>query len=146
MSRAAASAALFTLVSNAYPWANAPSRRVKEWADVSRDQRPAMFMSGSGPTTYTWQQQTFLPKRTYEVKLYIYVFATDDNPGDPQLDAIEDALFTAMQPTGVDAGMKGRNTLGGTCFQARIKGAPIRVPGDLDADGIMLVDIEIILP
>ena len=144
MTRSAASAALFTLVSSAYLWNNTPTRRVKIWADVPAEQRPAMFMSGASPTAVKWEIQP-LPKRTYEVKLYIYVFATDANPGDVQLDAIEDALFAAMQPTGADQ-VFGRNTLGGTCFQARIKGLPIRIPGDLDSDGIMLVDIEIILP
>jgi hypothetical protein len=36
--------------------------------------------------------------------------------------------------------------LGGACYYANIKDVPDIVPGDLDGSGLMVVQIEIVLP
>lgn len=141
--RSAANAALFTLLSNAYPW-GVTARRIKDWTDVPTSQRPSLMMGRVSGYTYHWDTPP-LVKRSYTVMMMIYIIASDANPGSVQLDAIADAIDAAMQPVGRDLAI-GRNTLGGTCFQARIKDFSDEIPGDLGDDGLAVVQIEIILP
>jgi hypothetical protein len=42
--------------------------------------------------------------------------------------------------------MFGRQTLGGTCYDAKIKSIPIKDPGDLDGTGLVVVEVSIVLP
>ena len=136
--------ALFTRISGAYAWGNAPSRRLKMWTDVPASQRPAMFQFEGGRGSYAWSNTAYA-KRTIEARLFIYVASSDAQPGAPQLTAIQDAIDTIMMPTGIDFAT-GRNTLGGTAYNARVKDVPVIDPGDLDGDGLLVIQIEIILP
>ena len=52
--REAALSALFTLISGAYAWKNKPSRRLKLWNDVAREQRPAFFQFEGDKQPYKW--------------------------------------------------------------------------------------------
>ena len=142
--REAACQALFALVSGAYAWNGTPSRRLKLWGDVPKATRPALFQSESGRDAYTWTNLVN-PKRSFEVRLFIYVAASDAAPGAPQLTAIKDALDAALKPSGPDVPL-GRNTLGGKVSTCRIKEIPLSDPGDLDGDGVLIVTVELILP
>ena len=51
----------------------------------------------------------------------------------------------ALAPTGPDAAL-GRLTLGGTAYRCGIDGKPLKDPGDLDGDGLLVVPITIVLP
>ena len=50
--RETAISALLTLVTNAYPWVSAPSRRLKFWGDVPLAARPACFIFEGGQESY----------------------------------------------------------------------------------------------
>lgn len=142
--RETACLALFALVSGAYAWQNTPKRRLKLWADVPKPTRPALFQSESGRDAYTWTNLAN-PKRIFEVRLFVYIAATDASPGAPQLTAIKDALDAALKPKGSDVPL-GRNTLGGTVTSCKIKEIPLSDPGDLDGDGVLIVTVELVLP
>lgn len=142
MSREAAISALQTIVTDAFAWAAPPSRRLKLWSDVPLDQRPACFLFEGGREARAWQQSA-VPRRTIEVKLFIYTNAKDPNAiGAAALNNIMDALDTALAPPMGQS----VNTLGGTAAWARIDGDIMKDPGDLDGDGMMIVPVKISLP
>jgi len=143
VTREAACGALFTLVQGAYAW-GMTSRRLRLWADVPKDLRPAFFQLEDGRDHYTWPSLA-VPKRVLEVKLFFYIAASDDVPGAPQLNAISDAVDEALAPTGSDL-FKGRQTASGTGYSFRVKEVVLRDPGDLDGDGILAMIVEITLP
>ena len=136
--------ALLAAVTAAYQWSNTPARRLKLWGDVPKAARPALFQSESGRESYAWTNLTN-PKRSVEVRLFVYVAATDANPGAPQLNAIKDALDAALKPSGSDVPL-GRNTLGGNVSSCKIRDIPVNDPGDIDGDGVLVVTVELVLP
>jgi hypothetical protein len=86
------------------------------------------------------------PKRILEPKIFIYLNAKDFSiNGASLLNIVMDALDTALTPTGSDLAI-GRNTLGGSAFDCRIDGRPMKDPGDLDGDALLIVPVKIILP
>ena len=142
--REPAIAALIARVAAAYPWATPPSRRLKLWADVPPAMRPACFVFEGGAETYENAGGT--PKRSLAVRLFVYIDAHDPAAvGAAKLNAIMDALDAALAPLGADAAL-GRVTLGGAAYRASIDGKPLKDPGDLDGDGLLVVPITIVLP
>ena len=137
--------ALLARVAAAYAWASPPSRRLKLWSDVSPAMRPACFLFEGGTESYD-NAAGAVPKRRLFPRLFIYVDAHDpDAIGAAQLNAIMDALDAALEPTGADSAL-GRCTLGGTAYRCSIDGKPMKDPGDLDGDGLLLVPITLVLP
>jgi len=144
MSREAAFSALFSAVSGAYAWGLA-SRRMKLWSEVPAALRPALFQFESGPEAYQWPSPA-TPKRTLEVKLFLYFDARDPTvPGASALNAALDAIDAALAPAGADLAL-GRQTLGGAVHDCKISGVPVRDPGDLDGDGLAVVAVRLVLP
>ena len=140
--REAIAAALFSTVSAAYAWGSTPSRRLVLWNDVPASQRPALFVSEAQPETYTWGAQPNA-KRVYGFRLWVYIDA--HNPaaiGAQQFNAILDAIDAALAPS---PGFQ-KQTLGGLCDNCRVKGVSHKDPGDLDGDGVLIVEVEIIAP
>lgn len=145
MNRNAAVEALKALVTGVWAWKTPPSRRLKLFGDVPPSQRPCAFLFEGGDESYAWQSGA-IPRRKIEVKVFVYIDAKDPTTiGSAQLNDIMDAFDAAMAPTGADFAL-GRNTLAGTNYLARITGRPVKVPGDLDGDGLLIVPIEIDLP
>lgn len=145
MSRNAAVEALKAVVAGVWAWKTPPSRRLKLFSDVKAAERPCAFLHEGGDETYTWQSGA-IPRRKIEVKVFVYIDAKDPKTvGAALLNDIMDAFDAKLSPKGADA-MLGRNTLVGTQYMARIAGRAIKVPGDLDGDGLLIVPIEIGLP
>jgi hypothetical protein len=143
--RNAAVEVLATVVAGIWPWATAPRRRLKLFSDVPAAERPCAFLHEGGDEGYAWQSGA-IPRRKIEVKVFVYIDAKDPSVvGAEILNDIMDAFDAALAPKGADA-MLGRNTLAGTQYMARIAGRPIKVPGDLDGDGLLIVPVEIDLP
>jgi len=144
-SRESAMQALLSVIESAFPWAIAPSRRLRLWADVPAAERPCCFLFEGGKETYAWNNGVS-PKRIIEAHLFVYVNSKDpDTPGAPQLNTILDALDAAFAPANADA-EAGRLTLGGAAYDCRIEGAPFKDPGDLDGDGLLVAPLRIVLP
>src|SRR5271165_4156224 len=104
--------ALQNLLAGAYAWKSGPARRLKLWSDVPAMSRPACFIFEGGQESYSWSESA-LPKRTIEVKVFIYLSAKDPTiVGAALLNNVMDALDEAFALSGVDLST-GRNTLGG---------------------------------
>ncbi len=137
--------ALLRRVTTAYAWASPPSRRLKLWSDVPASMRPACFLFEGGAETYE-NSTAGASKRSLQLRLFIYVDAHDPATiGAAALNTIMDALDQALAPTGSDLPL-GRLTLGGVAYRASIDGKPLKDPGDLDGDGLLVVPITIVLP
>ena len=142
--REPAIAALLARLATAYPWAAPPSRRLKLWSDVPAAMRPACFLHEGGAETYADAAGT--PRRTLALRLFVYADAHDPGtPGAAALNAVMDALDSALMPNGADAAL-GRLTLGGTAWRCSIEGKVLKDPGDLDGDALLVVPIAIVLP
>lgn len=134
--------ALFALASGAFPWASAPSRRLKLWSDVALAARPALFQDEAVPEVYDWKVAA-IPRRTIGARLWIYTDAKDPTViGATQINDILDGLDAALKPPPGQL----KQTLGGLCDACHISRIPLKVSGVLDGDGIMIVDVEIIVP
>ncbi len=147
VTREAIYSALFALVSGAYAWNSAPSRRLKLWSDVPPEARPTLFQFEGDEESDEWTGAGDLQLvRTLTCKLFVYINAKDPSVvGASQLNAISDALDAALAPTGADI-MTNRQTLGGLVSSCRIKGKRFKDPGDLDGDGLLIVPISIVWP
>lgn len=145
MTRENAVGALLQRVATAYAWATPPSRRLKLWSDVPPAMRPACFLFEGGAESYE-DAASGAPKRSLSLRLFIYVDAHDPGAvGAAQLNAIMDALDAALAPAGADI-PRGCTTLDGAAYRCSIEGKPLKDPGDLDGDGLLVVPIAIVLP
>ncbi len=143
--RESAISALIDIVASAYPWTLGPTRRLKLWSDVPTASRPACFLFEGGQETYSWNESA-LPKRIIEVKLFVYLNAKDPSiVGAALLNGVMDALDAAFALSGSDLAL-GRNTLGGAAFHCKIDGKALKDPGDLDGDALLIVPVKIVLP
>lgn len=139
--------ALFNVVSSAYPWVTT-SRRLKLWGDVQLDDRPAFFQHQGKGDGYRYSSQTIFGSqvRTLHAWLFFYTNAKDPTIiGASQLNAISDALDAALNPSGADLAT-GLQTLGGLVNDCRIINVPVEDCGDLDGDGLLIVEVEMTLP
>jgi hypothetical protein len=137
--------ALLAVITEAYPWRTPPSRRLRLWSDVAPMERPACFLFEGGFETYE-QGAASQPKRMLEAKLFVYVDARDPaSIGAASINSIMDALDLALIPSGSDQSL-GRVTLDGAAYRCMIMGRPLKDPGELDGDGLLVVPIQIILP
>ena len=144
-SRDGAIDALVSLVAGAYAWKTGPLRRLKLWSDVPPASRPACFLFEGGAETYAWPQGA-MPKRMIAAKIFAYLDARDPRVvGASLLNGVMDALDAAFAPVGGDIAL-GRNTLGGAAYHCTIDGKPIKDPGDLDGDALLIVPVKIVLP
>ena len=140
--------ALLARVWAAYAWKNplATARRVKLWGDVPLEMRPALYQFEGGDETYAWKANNAQPTRTLPANLFVYFDAkAPESIGASQINAVMDALDTALQVTGGDIQI-GRCTLGGLVYSCRIDGPVFKDPGDLDGDGMLNVPISIVVP
>ncbi len=137
--------ALQALVAGAYPWKSPPARRLKLWSDVPPIDRPACFLFEGGSETYEHGVGSN-PKRSLEVKLFVYLDAHDPRTvGASLINAVLDTLDAAFEAGGADLTL-GRLTLGGSAYSCTISGRPLKDPGDLDGDGLLVVPVRIVLP
>lgn len=123
------------------------SRRVKLFAEVPGDQQPACFQAEHGSVE---AQTTNLPYKTVlEANWIIYQCVGRDPAG---LGAVENNLILggvrrSLAPLPSDQGfMDNRNTLGGLVHHCFIQGRLFKDPGDLDAQGMMVVPIRLLVP
>lgn len=137
MNREAIYQALFDLVAAA-PGLVTTSRKLKHWADVPANERPALFMTQVSETA---SNTTGIPtKWTLAVRLYVYISTEDwESPGsalNPILDYIADTLD--IHPA------RGPQTLGGLVHWARIEGTIETAEGVLGNDEVAIIPVMIL--
>jgi hypothetical protein len=147
MSRQAAVLALATAVNNAYAWVTPvnPSARIKLADEVDASVMPICYVFEGGFERYE-RPHSSIPKRALQVRLIIYTACPDSSTSDAaQQDEILDALDSALDLSGTDQ-ISGRKTLGGTVYNCQINGGVLKVPGDFDGKGMIVVPLTLILP
>lgn len=136
--------ALFNLVTNSSPAYVTRSRKLRLWADVALEDRPAIFMFERAGDDYAPVRRIGLPPlTTINVEFFIYTNAKQADVPAALLNPLLDALDQILLP---DNKMTGKQTLGGLVDHVWIEGHVIKEPGDLDGDGLAVVPVKIIGP
>lgn len=141
--REAIFAALFALITPAYAWQNAPTRRVALWTNVPAENRPAMYQFEGHDESWNWSNSAN-PTVFLEASIFVYTSCPFPAVGATQLNTILNAITARLIPSGRDL-TSGRQTLGGLVQWARIQGSVSRVPGDIDGEGMAIVPIRILV-
>lgn len=116
------------------------SRRLRLWADVPA--KPAMCQTSFFETISKDHRLPY--KNLLEAEWWFYF----DSPGEGEIpdlitNNIVDAAAQAIQ---VGADLEGRQTLGGLVFDCWIEGQVLKVPGDIDSQGLVTIPIKILVP
>lgn len=147
--REQAYSALFALISGCYAWSNTPSRRLKLFNDPSiAKNMPAFFQFEGARDKYVYGSGTVSSSQKRQIHAHLFAYVSSSEPkagGAQQLNAIQDAFDAALTPSGSDA-QTGKFTLGGLVDSCRIVDVPLRDPGDIDNIGLLIVDVEMVLP
>jgi hypothetical protein len=138
--------ALFDLIS-AMPGLVTKSRTPRHWSDVSKDDRPAMFM-GAGDQIPQNDSSGKPAIWTMEVEVYLYVTSTDSKvPPSALLNEYLDRLEALLMPAvpGAPWPTGGAQTLGGLVRHVWISG-PITTSKDVltGGQGVAIVPLEIV--
>jgi hypothetical protein len=139
--------AVFSLVSGAYAFGYT-SRRLRLWGDDPLATRPSFYMTQGEAQPYNYGSGTIYGsiRRLLKIRLWFYANAKDPTIiGATQLNEIWDAVDAVIFPSGGDA-MTGKNTLGGLVDDCRIANVPVFDAGDLDGDGLLMIDLEVTMP
>lgn len=133
--------ALFSLLSANYNWVSS-YRRFKMWDEVPPELRPCLIMiehneSGTGGS------RNLTPITTLNINLIIYANTKDADAPAAILNPILDAVDFALRPDNI---MDGKLKLGGLVDHVWREGQTIKVMGDDDGDGILIIPIKILAP
>ena len=136
--REAVYSALFALLTGAAEFVTT-GRRAQALAQLQPSVLPALFQQ------QVWEETTqtngIPPKYTLHVDIYVYAANPDTSqPSSPQLNALLDAIETALAPSPVT----GRQTLGGLVSHCFINGRTDILEGDLGNRVAALVPVEIL--
>lgn len=135
--------ALFSLLTNSAAYAYS-SRRFQTWDTIQSVQKPALFMIEHNE--HHIKQKLITPAvRTLDVDVYLFIASGLDPHATPITDL--NNLVDAIDPTsgGVLApGLDGRQTLGGLVTDCYLEGEIIKVPGDLDGQGVAILPIKVV--
>lgn len=120
-------------------------RRFMNWTQVPPADMPALFL-WEPDDEYAWPGGA-LAKWTYHAEAIVYLTAPSDLTQDPvsDLDAVKDAMFDALRPTGADL-QTGQQTLGGLVSSCRVEGKVVKAAGDLDGVSLLVVPIRALVP
>lgn len=124
------------------------SRRLQHWTQVDAGQQPALFLYEK-PETHKRQTPAALAMRMLEADIFIYInVGLDANTIpvtilNPLLDLIDPNSGGVLKP---DDRVQNRQTLGGVVYDCWIEGQLIKVPGDMDGQGIAVIPVKILLP
>ena len=123
------------------------SRRVKLFSDVPSSDWPVCMQAEWGDDT---SQVTNLPyKWTLGVNWIVYQNTAKDPKvaGTIENNCILNGIRTVLAPKVTDVGYPDkRNTLGGLVWHCFIHGKVFKDPGDVDAEGMMIIPIKLLVP
>ncbi len=137
--------ALFDLLVSSYSYQYV-SRRFKTWEDIAATAKPALFLQDYSEDHV--RNRALVPaQRTIMYECLIFISKGLD-PNTTPIDQLN-KLIDLIDPVsgGVltpDDKLSGRQTLGGLVYDCYIEGKVIKVPGDLDGQGMATLPIKII--
>ncbi len=117
------------------------SRRLRMWADVPG--KPAMCQTSFFETISKDHRLPY--KNLLEAEWWFYFDtatgedAIPDNVTNDIVDAAQLAILVGADP-------EGRQTLGGLVYDCWIEGQVLKVPGDIDGQGLVTIPIKILVP
>jgi len=139
------SAALFNLIRSAADF-TATSRRFVHWDQVNETQMPFLTMLKTGELR--GRQTEGLATLTINAHVFVYASAgmdPEDVP-DSAMNALLDAIDTAVAPSGADALNGNRQTLGGLVSHCYPLGPVFVDTGDIDGKAVAAIPFQILVP
>jgi hypothetical protein len=124
----------------------ATSRRFVHWDQVNETQMPFLTMLKSGEIR--GRQSEGLPTLTINAHVFLYLSAgmdPEDTP-DTAMNALLDAIDTAVAPSGADAINGNRQTLGGLVAHCFPFGPVFVDTGDVDGKAVAAIPFQILVP
>jgi hypothetical protein len=139
------SAAFFALVAGAVDFA-ATSRRFVHWDQVNETQMPFLTVLKTGEVRA--RQSEGLSTLTINVHVFVYLSAGLDpkDVPDSAMNAVLDAIDTAVAPGGADALNGNRQTLGGLVAHCYPLGPVFVDTGDIDGKAVAAIPFQILVP
>lgn len=115
------------------------SRRVRLWTEVPREDRPSLMMMCHSESP-RWSNELAPPYTEFDFEVFVYLDASGESyVADTDINIVLDALYAALKPPPHQR----KQILNGLVSHARIEGQILRVPGDLDGDGLIVVPIKV---
>jgi len=138
------SVALFTLLKTATEFKTS-SRRFQTWDEIAGADKPALYMV-THKETHVKGKLITPAVRTLDIDVYLFIDTGLDPNSVPDTDL--NTLIDAIDPEtgGVLAPAPGssQQTLGGLVTNVYIDGEVIRVPGDLDGQGVAILPLKVV--
>jgi len=124
-------------------------RRFRMWDDVQGSQKPALFLTE--PKEHHMRMESITPAvRSISYDAYIF---TNDGMNKAALvtpittlNNILDAIDPVTNGVLVPDKLSDRQTLSGLVYDCYIEGEVVKVPGDLNGQGVLIIPIKVILP
>ena len=139
------SVAFFDLIAGAADF-TATSRRFVHWDQVNETQMPFLTMLKSGEVRA--RQSEGLPTLTINAHVFVYLSAgmdPEDTP-DTAMNALLDAIDTAVAPSGADLLNGNKQTLGGLVAHCYPLGPVFVDTGDVDGKAVAAIPFQILVP
>ena len=139
------SVAFFDLIAAAADF-TATSRRFVHWDQVNETQMPFLTMLKTGEVR--GRQTEGLPMLTINAHVFVYLSAGMDpkDVPDTAMNALLDAIDTAVAPKGADALNGNRQTLGGIVSHCYPFGPVFVDTGDVDGKAVAAIPFQILAP
>lgn len=139
------SIAFATPIMNQVTWAG----KARKWVDpsqISAEQQPWLSQFEGTIEDYIWQGSGLGPRRQMGATLFCWFRVNSGDPdevGSSYLTTILEGIEGTLAP---DDWGQSTCTLGGLVEWARIEGKILKIPGDIDPQGLLLVPIRIEIP
>ena len=136
--------ALFALLKTSYTYKTS-SRRFRTWTQLQSADKPALFQIEHKESHLRGKTST-TALRTLDVDIYIFISPGLDQNITPitLLNTILDAIDPVSGGVLAPNNPQNRQTLGGLVYDCFIDGEIVKVPGDLDGQGVGIIPIKII--
>lgn len=145
VTREQVSEALFSLLQTSYVYPVA-SRRFLSWDNVGSSAKPALFML-EYEEIHSRNKQPTPASRILMIEVLIFISDGLD-PNTVPITTLND-LIDAIDPVSggvlkADDILQNRQTLGGLIYDCYIDGTILKVPGDVDGQGMATIPIKVV--
>lgn len=136
-------AALFNLLKSSATYKYS-SRRFKTWTQIQSVMKPALFMI-EHEEDHAKQKMITPAVRVMNIDVYIFI-STGLDPNAVPITDLNNLIDTIDPSSGgvLKPGSNGQQTLGGLVTNVYIDGKIIKVPGDLDGNGVAIIPLKVV--